>query len=204
MMILGVFSTNREGGGVERGVLFGRVATAWLIALCCVSIPAAHAADKMYWTDKDEEAIRRANVDGSDVEDLVTSGLGEPLALALDMANGKMYWSDKYTDTIGRANVDGSNVEDLVTSGLKEVYGLALDVAGGKMYWTDKSEKVIRRANLDGTNIEDLITSGLEEGGFKLQVQHSVRRRLRWAFGTAVFFWACCSGRRQCFQHAVW
>ena len=162
-MISGICSTNRQGNGAERGAFFGRAATAVLIALCCVSIPAAHAADKMYWTDRYEEAIRRANVDGSDVEDLVTSGGQEPLALALDVANGKMYWTDKDNKAIRRANVDGSNVEDLVTTGIKESYGLALDVAGGKMYWTDKAEKVIRRANLDGTNMEDVIASGLDE-----------------------------------------
>ena len=33
---------------------------------------------KIYWTDSDAPAIRRADLDGSDVEELLTSGLSSP------------------------------------------------------------------------------------------------------------------------------
>ena len=118
----------------------------------------------IYWTDYGTDKIQRANLDGSNVEDLVTSGLWGPVSIALDIAGGKMYWADFGTAKIQRANLDGSNVEDLVTSGLNGPNGIALDIAGGKMYWTDvgtdKAAK-IQRANLDGSNVEDLVTSGL-------------------------------------------
>ena len=118
---------------------------------------------KLYWTDWVAERIRRANLDGTNVEDLVTSadGLDRPVALALDVRNGKMYWTDWDTDKIQRADLDGTNVEDLVTSGLVSPGGLALDVPNGKMYWTDGENDKIQRADLDGTNVEDLVTSGL-------------------------------------------
>ena len=77
------------------------------------------AAGKMYWTDRGNEWIQRANLDGSEVEGLVTSGLDSPYGIALDVAAGKMYWTDAGTDKIQRANLDGSVVEDLVTSGLR-------------------------------------------------------------------------------------
>ena len=81
----------------------------------------------MYWTDWGTDKIQRANLDGSGVEDLVTSaGLLTPQAIALDAGGGKMYWTDYGTDKIQRANLNGSQVEDLVTSGLNEPYGLAL------------------------------------------------------------------------------
>ena len=73
-------------------------------------------AGKMYWTDYVTNKIQRANLDGSAVEDLVTSGLDNPAGLALDPAAGKMYWTDHGTSKIQRANLDGSAVEDLVTS----------------------------------------------------------------------------------------
>ena len=83
--------------------------------------------------------IQRANLDGSDVQDLVTQGLRYPYGIALDVEGGKMYWTDLGTDKIQRANLDGSNIEDLVTrtQGLRGPDGIALDVTGGKMYWTD-------------------------------------------------------------------
>ena len=67
------------------------------------------AAGKMYWTDAGTDKIQRANLDGSVVEDLVTSGLRIlPAGIALDVAAGKMYWTDRGNECIQRANLDGS------------------------------------------------------------------------------------------------
>ena len=121
-------------------------------------------AGKMYWTDWwTGHKIQRANLDGSGVEDLVTStsGLVWPHGLALDLGAGKMYWTDWWTNKIQRANLNGSGVEDLVTSGLGRTGSLALDLGAGKMYWTDWGTDKIQRANLDGSGVEDLVTSGL-------------------------------------------
>ena len=119
----------------------------------------------MYWTNPGAGKIQRANLSGSNVEDLVTSGLSSPTGLALDVAGGKIYWTDRGTDRIQRANLSGSGVEDLVTSGLNTPSGLALDVAGGKMYWADTGTNKVQRANLNGSGIEDLLTSsdGLDD-----------------------------------------
>ena len=115
----------------------------------------------IYWTDADTAKIQRANLHGTDVQDLITTGLGWPSAIALDVAGGKMYWTDWRTRNIQRANLDGTDVQDLVT-GLDTPTGIALDVAGGKMYWTDWSAQKIQRANLDGTDVQDLVTTGLD------------------------------------------
>ncbi len=140
-----------------------------------LDIPSGIALDvaggKMYWIDNTDgwgihwrrtDKIQRANLDGSNIEDLVTQGLDIPSGIALDVAGGKMYWTDSGTDKIQRANFDGSDVEDLVTQGLDGPRGIALDMAGGKMYWTDWRTDKIQRANLDGSNIEDLVTQGLD------------------------------------------
>ena len=112
---------------------------------------------KMYWTDAYTDKIQRSNLDGSDVEDLVTTELSSPYGIALDVAGGKMYWTDAGTGKIQRSNLDGSDVEDLVTTGLERPQGIALDVAGGKMYWTDATADRIQRSNLDGSGVEDLV-----------------------------------------------
>ncbi len=127
---------------------------------------------KMYWVDWGSAKIQRANLDGSQVEDLVTTGLEEPTDLALDLAGGKMYWSDRLTNKIQRANLDGSQVEDLVTEVYGDVWSFALDVDGGKMYWAKAiAEPKIQRANLDGSQVEDLVTVGLfQVAGLALDV----------------------------------
>ena len=81
--------------------------------------------EKMYWVDIETEKIQRANLDGSQVEDLVVAGLDAPISIALDVAAGKMYWTDD--NKIQRANLDGSQVEDLTTSFTASA--IALDVA---------------------------------------------------------------------------
>ena len=121
---------------------------------------------KMYWVDSGTNKIQRANMNGSNVEDLVTTGLSDPMSIALDLFGGKMYWTDLGAEKIQRADLDGSNVEDLVTTGLSGPRGIALDVSGGKMYWADPGTDKIQRANLDGSNVEDLVTTGLSHAGF--------------------------------------
>ena len=96
------------------------------------------AAGKMYWTDSGERKIQRANLDGSGVEDLVTSefGLLNPVSIALDLSARRMYWADRSVGRIQSASLDGSGAVTVV-AGLHAPYQLALDVAGGKMYWTE-------------------------------------------------------------------
>ncbi len=118
---------------------------------------------KMYWTDGGTRKIQRSNLDGSGVEDLVTTGLSGPEGIALDVSGGKMYWTDWLREKIQRSNLDGSGVEDLVTTGLNWPNGIALDVSGGKMYWTDRGTRKIQRSNLDGSGVEDLVTTRLDK-----------------------------------------
>ena len=123
------------------------------------------AGGKMYWTiaGPGASAIQRANLDGSQVEDLVTTGLSLPGGIALDLAGGKMYWTDWGTNGIHCADLDGSNVETLVTGLNTDPWGIAVDGAGGKMYWTmgpigGDHEDEIHRANLDGSSTQILVT----------------------------------------------
>ena len=103
-------------------------------------------------SDRTAAKIQCANLDGSNVEDLV-SELDFPKGIALS-AN-KMYWTD--STKIKSANLDGSNVE-VIVSGLSSPFRIALQTSAGKMYWTDSASEKIQRANLDGSDIEDLIT----------------------------------------------
>ena len=83
--------------------------------------------------------IQRANLDGSNIETLVTTEedeVGISRYLALDVDGSKMYWTGsggirgrtEWPAGISRANLDGSNVEALIT-GL-DPSGLVLDLSG--------------------------------------------------------------------------
>ena len=120
---------------------------------------------KIYWGDA---IIQRANLNGTDVEDLITTEITLE-GIALDVSGGKMYWTDLDEGKIQCANLDGTQVEDLI-GGLRSPRGIALDVSGGKMYWTDSSEDKIQCANLDGTQVEDLIDGLRSPRGIALDV----------------------------------
>ena len=92
-----------------------------------MTAPGAEVATTMYWTDTNAGKIQRSNLDGSGVENLVTTGIVDPWGIALDVAGGKMYWTDAF-DRIKRSNLDGSDVENLVT-GLYSPRGIALGFA---------------------------------------------------------------------------
>jgi sugar lactone lactonase YvrE len=121
------------------------------------------AGGKMYWTTSAQPRIQRANLDGSGLEDLVTTGFAIPRAIALDPAGGKMYWATWGPSVVQRANLDGSDVEDLVVQTWDcAPYSLALDIEHGKMYWMCAGVDFqlhprIRRANLDGSGVEVLV-----------------------------------------------
>jgi DNA-binding beta-propeller fold protein YncE len=113
----------------------------------------------MYWVDSASGNIRRANLDGSELTNLVT-GLAGPALVALDLAHGKVYWTDQGSGDIRRASLEGSDQEILVRN-QNAPSGIALDLAGGKMYWTNAGNGDIRRANLDGSG-QVILISGLD------------------------------------------
>ena len=133
------------------------------------------------WTEPERSLIRRADLDGTHIEDFPVEST--PNGIALDVANGKMYWTWKAGETgsyngpagISRSSLDGTDVE--IISGdidnedlfedlwIHDFRAVALDPAGGKIYWTsvfyplygltDPGYRLFTfRANLDGSGVE--------------------------------------------------
>ncbi|HVP13632.1 MAG TPA: hypothetical protein VMV94_20830, partial [Phycisphaerae bacterium] len=118
------------------------------------------AGGKMYWTDIKLKVLRRANLDGSEIEDLAITCEHGPKGIALDLPRGKVYWTEEtwlepgiQSGCIRRANLDGTEVEQLVNDS-EPPAAIALDLDRGKMYWVHGS--MISRANLDGSLAECL------------------------------------------------
>lgn len=129
------------------------------------------AGGKIYWTEQIQNLVRRANLNGTDVETIVTAS--QPKGIALDLVNGKVYWLQDGDNSLCRANVDGSNVEILISDNpavIKQPRGIAVDPVGGKVYWADEDSDIeaIHRANLDGTGIE-LLAGGPDAVGYDLE-----------------------------------
>ena len=107
--------------------------------------------------------LQRMNVDGSNFQTNLITGLSAPKGLAVDAAGGKVYWIEQTgerTGTIRRANLDGTESE-LIKDLTAVPQGIALDTTAGKVYITNAWGKV-QRLNLDGSQYESNLITGLK------------------------------------------
>ncbi|MEO6346918.1 MAG: PKD domain-containing protein [Aquaticitalea sp.] len=125
--------------------------------------------EKIYFSDFEvypDGNIWRMNVDGSGLE-AIASGIGDPYAIALDVAGGKVYWVDD-DGNVSKANLDGSSPEigffNVADANWRAV---ALDVENNKMYVYDANIEQIYSVNMDGTNPQIIITGSY---GYALMV----------------------------------
>jgi DNA-binding beta-propeller fold protein YncE len=162
-----LYWTEADSGCIKRSNLDGTGVTELITNLDFpfgICIDAVHG--EIYWAggSNGNGVIQRANLNGSQVETLVSSGLGCPSAIVLDQVHNKILWSDFNKQRLQRANLDGTGVENILT-GLGFPKALTIDMTNQKLYWSDRVsyKGVIRRSNLDGSNIENLITTGLDD-----------------------------------------
>ena len=107
--------------------------------------------------------IKRANLDGSNPEnviDLGTLGVGD---IAIDQSGGKIYWSEQAR--IRRASLDGTEVETFLDTG-DSPGALAIDEVNQRIYWgrDEKWNYGINRATLDGQTAEEIVFIGPDAG----------------------------------------
>jgi len=121
-----VFRSSLDGKQVERLPITGLVAP--------IEIALDTQGGKLYWSDLGPPPkVRRANLDGTGVEDVITQarlpGFSTPLGVAIDVPARQLFFVDGGTgtaDAIRRAELDGSSVRPVVFEGLSEPRGLAI------------------------------------------------------------------------------
>jgi hypothetical protein len=131
---------------------------------------------KLYWSDREGMRVMRANLDGSKIETLVDTSLGDPrpgpdptkwcVGIAVDAEDGKIYWTQKGDDNAGQGRIFRSNIEippaqspsnrkdiELLYENLPEPIDLDLDLANRMLYWTDRGDpprgNTVNRAPMD-------------------------------------------------------
>ncbi|NIG60862.1 low-density lipoprotein receptor-related protein 4 [Pontoporia blainvillei] len=117
---------------------------------------------KVYWSDSTLHRISRANLDGSQHEDIITTGLQTTDGLAVDAIGQKVYWTDTGTNRIEVGNLDGSMRKVLVWQNLDSPRAIVLYHEMGFMYWTDWGENAkLERSGMDGSDRTVLISNNL-------------------------------------------
>ncbi len=173
-----IYFTDRGVQGVQRANFNCSLVTEPLIENAAI-LPQALAIDAasetVFWTDFNSGLVRRANLDGTGVNVIVT-GLNQPTALAVDPEQGCLYISELGAARIVRVRLDGTD-QQTVHSGIT-TFGIAFDPHERQLYWTDTTLGRIQRSDDLGTNIETAITSA---GIFPIGIAiDAVNRRVVW------------------------
>jgi Low-density lipoprotein receptor repeat class B len=149
-------SANLDGSGVDQSFVSARSDPRG------VAVDGAH----LYWGNVPQEfqcnetecqfGIGRANLDGSGVDNDFITGLGGPVAIAVDGAH--IYSTATASNRIGRANLNGSGADQSFISGASGPVEVAVDAV--HIYWTNTLTSTIGRANLDGSGVDRGFISG--------------------------------------------
>ncbi|XP_035237468.1 low-density lipoprotein receptor-related protein 1-like isoform X1 [Anguilla anguilla] len=113
---------------------------------------------RVYWSDVRTQSIRRAFINGTGVETVVSADLPNSHGLAIDWVSRNIFWTsyDANKKQINVARLDGS-FKNAVIQGLDKPHCLVLHPLLGKLYWTDGDN--ISMANMDGSNHTVLFTN---------------------------------------------
>ncbi|XP_078701573.1 prolow-density lipoprotein receptor-related protein 1-like isoform X3 [Branchiostoma floridae x Branchiostoma belcheri] len=135
--------------------------------------------ERIYWVDLRFPAVRRAFLNGSDVETLVTSqDLTNTVGIAVDWLSRNLYWTVNFGEkkAIVVSQLDGSFKRTLNMSLTAPGY-LAVHPSEGLIFWSDGGDvPYIGRANADGSSVSKIVQNVTT---LSLALDH-VGKRLYW------------------------
>ena len=112
--------------------------------------------EKIYFTDN-QAAIRRSNLDGSDVElvtDAFTRGGTGPTMIDVDTVADMIYYGVGDGSRIDRMNFNGTGLENLFVG--SSMFEIRVDEINRKLYF---SRNGIEMSELDGTDVSTIIST---------------------------------------------
>ncbi|XP_043269103.1 low-density lipoprotein receptor-related protein 4 isoform X2 [Venturia canescens] len=117
---------------------------------------------QIYWSDPDEDVIKKTFFNGSAVETIIDTGIDTVDSLVVDSIGRKIYWTDAGLNSVEVSELDGRNRKVLVWSGLDSPRAIVLHYERGFIYWSDWGLNArIERANMDGEERETIIADNL-------------------------------------------
>ncbi|XP_066473947.1 prolow-density lipoprotein receptor-related protein 1 [Tiliqua scincoides] len=127
---------------------------------------------RIYWSDVRTQTIKRAFINGTGVETVVSADLPNAHGLAVDWISRNLFWTsyDAHKKQINVARLDGS-FKNAVIQGLDKPHCLVVHPIRGKLYWTDGDN--ISFANMDGSNRTLLFTNQKGPVGLSIDYQES-------------------------------
>ncbi|CAH1155627.1 unnamed protein product [Phaedon cochleariae] len=117
----------------------------------------------LYWIDYGQyPRIGKSNLDGSEWQPLITSGISNPTDLTIDLNTHDVYWVDSKLDMIQRISYSGG-LRTVIRRNLPNPMGIA--VYKSELYWVDRNLKsLVKASKLPGnTSLPKTMRSNLEK-----------------------------------------
>uniref|UniRef100_A0A8C6WZR3 Low density lipoprotein receptor-related protein 1Bb n=1 Tax=Neogobius melanostomus TaxID=47308 RepID=A0A8C6WZR3_9GOBI len=123
--------------------------------------------ERIYWADIKTQTIKRAFINGTQLETIISADIVNCRGLALDWLSRNLYWLSSENDEsqINVARFDGS-LKTSIIHGIDKPRCLVVHPAKGKIYWTDGN--IINMANMDGSNSKVLYQNQREPVGLSI------------------------------------
>jgi hypothetical protein len=170
---------NRNDGSIERADLDGQNRVIIIGEGKTFTPKQLHLekkSGKLYWCDREGMRVMRANLDGSNIENLVDTSKGDArpgtdltkwcVGITVDPDRGQIYWTQKGPDDAGKGRLFRTNIDipkgetaanrtdiELLFDGLPEPIDLELDLKKRFIYWTDRGDpprgNTVNRASME-------------------------------------------------------
>lgn len=163
---------------------------------------------RIFWTcmgypGQADGMIYSANLDGSDVNALITKGsINTPKQITLDSVAEKLYFADREGLCIWRCSLDGSSLEKVILAGnaldeneskdaQKFIVGVALSHNLKKIFWTQKGGPKGWQGRIFSANMEIPLGETVETRSDKVCLLNSLAEPIDLAFheGLKALYW---------------
>uniref|UniRef100_H2YAY1 EGF-like domain-containing protein n=1 Tax=Ciona savignyi TaxID=51511 RepID=H2YAY1_CIOSA len=119
---------------------------------------------KLYWSDQGGDGIppkiSRCNMDGSYIENIITTSVNNIQHIALDYSGGRIFWAEQNSGSIMSATTDGTDIRTIVDNVIRP---MGLTVIGDYIYYSDLSLQLIERADKTNGNNQQILRSDVED-----------------------------------------
>lgn len=169
---------DRDSGEIRRGTADG----GYQVVLDGLDNPFGVSIDlqdgKLYWTEAGSNEINRANLDGTGIENIISSSsiVSDVAGLVVDTVNDKLYYVDSSyfgSDRLMEYNLATETLVDLGVFDGDQFFDVEIDTTNQKLYWTDGVDDIIYQRDLTtGTN-SVLIPSSSANGPISLAIDHT-------------------------------
>ncbi|XP_071103874.1 low-density lipoprotein receptor-related protein 2-like [Haliotis cracherodii] len=120
--------------------------------------------DYIYFSDTGLKKIFRTTYNGTNLTEIVTTGIDVVEDIAVDWVAGNLYWTDYRMETVEVSRVDGTNRVVLFSENITNPRGIEVDPRDGirLLFWSDWGQNPsIQRSGLDGSNREVIVSTNV-------------------------------------------